>query len=81
MDSAPVNFLTVDQFCAVTGFSKATVNRLLAAGDLPKLQPGGPRCRLLIPASALAVEKQAAPSASAAHPPRLAGRRPQWTLN
>jgi hypothetical protein len=54
------------------------VNRLLAAGDLPKLQPGGPRCRLLIPASALAVEKQTAPNASNAKSLRLPGRPPQW---
>jgi hypothetical protein len=48
------DFLSPAQFASASGLSPATVARYLAAGLLPKVQPGGPRHRVLIPASVLA---------------------------
>lgn len=46
-------FLTPNEYARLSGLSMATVRRYLAAGHLPKYQPGGPRCRVLIPLHAL----------------------------
>lgn len=46
-------FLTLEQFVRLSGLSLSTVRRYLADGRLPKCQPGGHRCRVLIPRSAL----------------------------
>lgn len=48
------SYLTVERFADLSGFSVSTVRRYLRAGKLPKLQPGGPRSRVVIPISALA---------------------------
>lgn len=45
--------LSPAEFVARTGLSPATVRRYLKSGRLPKSQPGGPRCRVMIPVSAL----------------------------
>jgi hypothetical protein len=37
------------EFARLSGLSLSTVRRYLACGKLPKYQPGGPRCRVLIP--------------------------------
>jgi len=47
-------FVSPAQFSSLTGLSLSTVWRRLAAGDIPKVQPGGRRCRVLIPRPALA---------------------------
>lgn len=47
------DWLTPEQYVQATGLSSATVSRYLADGRLPKYQPGGPRCRVLIPRDAL----------------------------
>lgn len=52
-------YLTPEEFAQVSGLSLSTVRRYLANGKLPKCQPGGPRCRVLIPRGALV---QLAPS-------------------
>jgi len=46
-------FLSVEQFAAISGISKVTVRRLISDGRLPSWQPGGKRCRILIPRSAI----------------------------
>jgi excisionase family DNA binding protein len=46
-------YLSPTQFLALSGLSLSTVRRLLASGLLPFVQPGGKRCRILIPRSAL----------------------------
>lgn len=54
-DAEPsLELLSPAEFAAASGFSMATVRRLLSAGRLPKLQPGGARHRIAIPAAALA---------------------------
>ena len=45
--------VTPQEYSQLTGISMSTVRRYLADGRLPKLQPGGPRCRVLIPRWAL----------------------------
>lgn len=46
-------FLSPQEFAASSGLSVVTVRRYLADGRLPAFQPGGRRCRVLIPRSAL----------------------------
>jgi excisionase family DNA binding protein len=46
-------YVTADEFVQLTGLSLSTVRRYLASGRLPKVQPGGDRCRVLIPRGAL----------------------------
>jgi hypothetical protein len=87
---APVKeWLSPGEFAEHSGLSPATVQRRLAAGDLPKVQPGGPRCRVLIPRTALndlaargknpaAVIFEFKPSAAAPQDDRLAGPPPRW---
>lgn len=41
------------EFVAKSGLSLATVRRYLRDGRIPSSQPGGLRCRVLIPVSAL----------------------------
>src|SRR5262249_15969175 len=42
-------FLSPADYVRLTGFSLSTVRRYLASGRLPKIQPGGSRCRISIP--------------------------------
>ncbi len=44
---------SVQKFADMSGLSESTVRRYVKAGKLPHDQPGGPRCRILIPLSAL----------------------------
>lgn len=46
-------YLAPQEFAKVSGLSMSSVRRYLADGRLPKSQPGGPRCRVLIPVDAL----------------------------
>ncbi|WP_428306234.1 helix-turn-helix domain-containing protein [Lacipirellula sp.] len=46
-------YLTPYQAVAVTGLSLSTVWRYIRSGKLPVYQPGGPRCRVMIPREAL----------------------------
>ena len=48
------DFLSPQEFAAKSGISLVSVRRYIAAGRLPSVQPGGRRCRVLIPQSALA---------------------------
>ena len=54
-------YVTPKEFVRLSGLSLATVRRYLANGRLPKFQPGGPRCRVLIPQHVL---KEQCPPAS-----------------
>lgn len=51
--AAQRDFLSPHEFVARSGLSSATVRRYLRDGRLPSIQPGGPRCRVLIPVTAL----------------------------
>ena len=42
------------EFARLSGLSLATVRRYLSDGRLPSVQPGGRRCRVLIPRGVLA---------------------------
>jgi len=58
MSDKPANeivreFLSPQEFAALCGLALITVRRYLADGRLPSVQPGGHRCRVLIPRSAL----------------------------
>jgi excisionase family DNA binding protein len=46
-------YLSPAEFADLCGLSVETVRRRLRDGGLPRVQPGGPRTRLLIPADAL----------------------------
>ncbi len=59
---AETPYLSPAEFVRLSGLSLATVRRYLANDRLPKVQPGGRRCRVLIPRDALeGVEKPAGP--------------------
>jgi hypothetical protein len=55
-------YLTPHDFAQLSGLSISTVRRYLDDDKLPKIQPGGKRCRVLIPRNALdfikPIEKQ-----------------------
>ena len=46
-------FLSAHEFAARSGLSLSTIRRYLKNGRLPGVQPGGSRCRVLIPSDAL----------------------------
>jgi hypothetical protein len=87
-------YLTVDEFACLSTLSEVTVRRYLRDGRLPKFQPGGDRCRIGIPVSALQTLEPAqsvrpvgldsAPSTDAQSlnqlsiNKKLPGRRPRW---
>ena len=52
-DVANRDYLSPHEFVARSGLSSATVRRYLRDGHLPSAQPGGPRCRVLIPVTVL----------------------------
>jgi excisionase family DNA binding protein len=76
------------QFRALSGLSDSTIRRYLASGLLPFVQPGGKRCRILIPRSALeSLMDSAAESVNSPAPPIQqiqskesvrSGARPRW---
>ena len=83
-DAPAAAFVSPAEYAARTGLSRATVTRRLKDGALPRLQPGGPRTRVLIPVAALA-PPAAAPGKTlscerpAAPPARPRGPKPKWT--
>ncbi len=51
-------YVTINEFCDQVRLSESTVRRRINAGDIPSLQPGGHRTRILIPVSYLASTEQ-----------------------
>ncbi len=88
LEAASKEFLSPEEFHLLSGLSPATINRYLASGKLPKVQPGGKRCRVLIPRSALdalvaalPVPLKIAPSVQPDRPsvrPVRSGPRARW---
>ena len=62
-------FLSPQEFASCSGLSLVTVRRYLADGRLPAVQPGGRRCRVLIPRSALNLFTKVSDVARAARRP------------
>jgi excisionase family DNA binding protein len=83
---APQDFLSVAQFSQVTGLSASTVRRLIADKKIPALQPGGHRCRIVIPLQALACvpPRGSTPDEAAVRhtpdssPAPIPGPKPRW---
>jgi|GEM_PF-4430080 len=85
-------YLSPAEVARRTGLSIATVRRYVQGGALPKYQPGGRRCRVMIPIAALesfqsatSTEGTSTPSTSRKEEalakeqrPRF-GPRPRWT--
>ncbi|MCA9250253.1 MAG: excisionase family DNA-binding protein [Phycisphaerales bacterium] len=79
-------FMSISECCDATGLSVSTVRRLIKRGHLEMFQPGGHRCRILIPVSAIqslqdqAVSKNDGPEIlpHQSPSPRLPGPQPQW---
>lgn len=91
--AVPREFLSPQEFAAISGLSLVTVRRYLAAGRVPSVQPGGRRCRVLIPRSALsqftkavdvvfatdqAAAKQATSACSVSIAKKLPGPAARW---
>ncbi|WP_166822553.1 helix-turn-helix domain-containing protein [Thalassoroseus pseudoceratinae] len=76
-------YLSPAEFARRSGLSEPTVRRYVKNGKLPSYQPGGHRCRISIPASALRATVPSAPasvsSPQAEQPKRIPGPRPSWT--
>lgn len=83
-------FLSPHEFATLCGLALITVRRYLADGRLPAVQPGGRRCRVLIPRSALNLFTKVGDVAHAARRPSTdkptampkrkspAGPTPRW---
>lgn len=83
-------FFSPAEFSRQSGLSPATVARYLARGKLPYLQPGGKRCRVLIPQVAFEMvarnnsthKTDSSPadcqSQQVDHDSRLSGAKPKW---
>jgi excisionase family DNA binding protein len=85
---------SVEKFAELSGLSDSTVRRYVKAGKLPHNQPGGRRCRILIPLSALSHSGSGSASVDLADPTiseaasnqpeqpenleRLPGPKPRW---
>lgn len=76
------HYLSLEEFCAHTGLSEATVRRLCRKGQLPFHQPGGPRTKLLFDPDALervGAGSQTQPQQSVVDPtPVIPGPAPRW---
>lgn len=55
------------EYASKKGLSIATVRRYLKKGSLPKSQPGGPGCRVLIPVSAIGASCESVPQSDVRH--------------
>ena len=54
-------YVSPNEFVRVSGLSLSTVRRYVKDGRLPKIQIGGPRCRVLIPLDAIEGSLQRSP--------------------
>jgi len=80
------NYLSIQEFSAISGLSVATIRRRIKDGSLSCRQLGGYRCRVLILSDAL---EQVSPppnrppspshaSTTASKEPKLSGPKPVW---
>ena len=76
------HYLSLEEFCAHTSLSEATVRRLCRKGKIPFRQPGGPRTKLLFDPSALeqvGAGSRAQPQQPVLDPvPAIPGPAPRW---
>lgn len=75
--------ITIRELSRRTGLSVSTLRRYARRGTIEALQPGGPGCKLLFRADALAGAKPPSlPEAKSAKTPegQLPGRRPGWLM-
>ena len=78
-------FLSPREFALSKGLALSTVRRYLKSGSLPCIQPGGFRCRILIPRNALNSSGKIPSENSPPAPPRAkkpqtktSGPEPAW---
>ncbi|WP_145044259.1 helix-turn-helix domain-containing protein [Gimesia chilikensis] len=78
-------FLSPEEFAQFSGLSVPTIHRYLKSGRLPYIQPGGFRCRILIPQNALNSSGKIPSENSPSVPPRAkkpqvktSGPEPAW---
>jgi excisionase family DNA binding protein len=74
-------YLSIRELAAHTGVSVSTLRRLLKAGRIAAVQPGGPRTRLLFRPDALDQNPTQPPGAALPAPAPQApprGPRPRW---
>lgn len=70
--------LTIQEFSERTPLSVSQIRRLVKAGRIPYLQPGGPRGKLLFAPDALSQQRNETTTAQPVPPPPGSGRRPEW---
>ena len=72
-------YLTPQEMVEKAGISLSTVWRYIRAGRFPIVQPGGPRCRVLIPRDALQQRAAAVMSSHLKEPvKKRSGPRAKW---
>jgi excisionase family DNA binding protein len=72
-------YLTPQEVAEEAGISLSTVWRYIRAGRFPIVQPGGPRCRVLIPRDALQQTVAAVMNSHSKEPvKKRSGPRPKW---
>lgn len=78
-------FLSPEEFAQFSGLSVPTIHRYLKSGRLPYIQPGGFRCRILIPQNALILSGKStsensppAPPCAKQSQPKAPGPQPAW---
>lgn len=67
MTDVSLEFLSVEEYCAITRLSLSTVRRRIRDGSLPVHQPGGRRTAIRIPRSALTINTNHQPLARETH--------------
>ena len=77
-------FISITQLAAEAGLSVSTVRRYLRDDKLPRVQPGGARCRVLVPANALdglaaGHSQRPEPSQKRGPSPKCSKRTPPFT--
>lgn len=67
MAEALPEFLSVEEYCAITRYSLSTVRRRIRDGLLPIHQPGGRRTAIRIPRSVLTTDTNHQPQTKETH--------------
>lgn len=71
--------LTISELSTQSRLSVSQLRRLVKAGRIPFLQPGGPRGKLLFPSDALLKNAEPSKQASSTLPVRpKSGMKPKW---
>ncbi|MGZ0173050.1 MAG: hypothetical protein ACKVHE_26235 [Planctomycetales bacterium] len=79
-ESKPEQLLTIKEFSQQSRYSVTQIRRLVNAGRIPFLQPGGRGGRLLFqPGALLSAQEPHEPLCAEPKVRPMSGRKPKWT--